>query len=79
LGKILMEQARAKGAEDPVAKADALEEAATGFQRALRDLPTDERRNRNLTRAVSPLAEARETAHIAKVMKEQGRHRPTSS
>jgi len=76
LGKILMEQARAKGAEDPGAKAEALEEAATGFQRALRDLPKDERRNRNLTRAVSPLAEARETAHIAKVMKEHGKTPP---
>jgi hypothetical protein len=76
LGKLLMETAREKGAEDPAAKAESLEEAAAGFQRALRDTPTDERRNRNLTRAVSPLPEARETAHIAKVMKENGQTSP---
>ena len=76
LGKLLVEKAREKGAEDPAAKADSLEEAAAGFQRALRDTPKDERRNRNLTRAVSPLAEARETAHIAKVMKEHGKTSP---
>jgi Ca-activated chloride channel family protein len=76
LGKLLMEKAKAKGAEDPVAKVEALEEAATGFQRALRDMPQDERRNRNLTRSVYPLPEARETAHIAKVMKEQGQTPP---
>ena len=76
LGKLLMEKAREKGAEDPVAKADSLEEAASGFQRALRDTPKDERRNRNLTRSVSPLPEARETAHIAKVMKDNGQTSP---
>jgi len=76
LGKLLMEQAKEKGAEDPSAKAGALEEAATGFQRALRDTPKDERRNRNLTRSVSTLPEARETAHIAKVMKESGQTSP---
>jgi hypothetical protein len=77
LGKLLMEEARAQGAqEDPVAKADALEEAATAFQRALRDTPQDGRRDRNLTRAVSPLAEARESAHIAGVMKEHGQTPP---
>ena len=76
LGKLLMEQAKAKGAEDPAAKADAMEEAAAGFQRALRDTPVDERRNRNFTRAVSPLPEARESAHIAKVLKEHGQTPP---
>ncbi len=76
LGKLLMQKAKAQGAEDPAAKVDALEEAAAGFQRSLRDTPKDERRNRNLTRAVSPLAEARETAHIAKVMKEHGQTPP---
>ena len=76
IGKLLMQKAKEKGAEDPAAKADALEEAAAGFQRSLRDTPKDERRNRNLTRAVSPLAEARETAHIAKVMKEHGQTSP---
>ncbi len=76
LGKLLMEKAKEKGAEDPAAKAEALEEAALGFQRSLRDTPADERRNRNFTRAISPLAEARETAHIAKVMKEHGQTSP---
>jgi Ca-activated chloride channel family protein len=76
LGKLLMEQAKEKGAEDPTAKAEALEEAALGFQRALRDTPADERRNRNFTRAVSPLPEARESAHIAKVLKEHGQTSP---
>jgi Ca-activated chloride channel family protein len=76
LGKLLMEKAKEKGAEDPAAKAEALEEAASGFQRALRDTPKDERRNRNLTRSVSPLPEARETAHIGKVMKEHGQTSP---
>jgi len=76
LGMLLMEKAKQKGAEDPAAKAESLEEAATGFQRALRETPKDERRNRNLTRAVSPLAEARETAHIAQVLKEHGQTAP---
>ncbi len=76
LGKLLMEKAREKGAEDPAAKAEALDEAAAGFQRALRDTPKDERRNRNFTRSVSPIAEARETAHIAKIMKEHGQTPP---
>jgi hypothetical protein len=76
LGKLLMAQAKEKGAEDPAAKTDALEEAASAFQRALRDTPKDERRNRNLTRAVSPLPEARESAHIANVMKEHGQTTP---
>ena len=76
LGKLLMEKAKEKGAEDPATKEESLEEAATGFQRALRDTPHDERRNRNLTRSVFPLAEARETAHIAKVMKELGQTPP---
>ena len=76
LGRVRMEQAKKAGAEEPDKKCEALEEAATAFQRALRDLPEDERRNRNLTRAVFPLPEARETAHIAKVMKEKGQTPP---
>ena len=76
LGKILMLKAKKKGTEEPSEKLDALEEAATAFQRALRDTPQDERRNRNLTRAVSPLPDARETAHIARVMKEYGQVQP---
>ncbi|MCL2104131.1 MAG: tetratricopeptide repeat protein, partial [Kiritimatiellaeota bacterium] len=54
----------------------ALEEAATAFQRALRDDPGDERRNRNFTRGVWQLPEAREAAHIESVMKEHGQTPP---
>ena len=76
LGKLFMEQARENGAEDPEQKLKALNEAAAGFQRALRDDPKDERRNRNFTRSVWPLPEARETAHIAAVMKAHGQTPP---
>ena len=76
LGKLLMERAKADGAEDPAQKVKALTEAAAGFQRALRDDPKDARRNRNFTRAVWPLPEAREAAHIAAVMKEHGQTPP---
>ena len=76
LGKLEMEQAKAKGAEDPAAKLDALNEAANGFQLALRENAKDERCNRNYTRAVWPLPEARESAHIAKVLKEHGKTSP---
>jgi hypothetical protein len=76
LGKLFMAQAKEKGAEEPEQKLKALTEAATGFQRALRDAPKDERRNRNFTRSVSPLPEARETAHIAAVLKAHGQTSP---
>lgn len=76
LGKMEMEQARKAGAEDPAAKLKALESAALGFQRALRDNATDERSNRNFSRAASQLPEARDTAHIAAVMKEFGQTSP---
>lgn len=75
LGKLLVAQAQAK-ADDPAAKADALEEAAAAFQRAVRETPQDERRNRNLTRAVAPLPEARDNARIAKVLKDHGQTPP---
>ena len=76
LGKIQMEQAKAKGAEDPAAKFDALKDAAAGFQLALKENAKDERCNRNYTRAVWPLPEAREAAHIAKVLKEHEKTAP---
>lgn len=76
LAKLQMETARVKGAEDPTAKYEALKEAAMGFQLALREAPKDERCNRNFSRAVWPLPEAREAAHIAKVMKEHGQTPP---
>ncbi|MBQ9430178.1 MAG: VWA domain-containing protein, partial [Kiritimatiellae bacterium] len=76
LGLVRMEAAKAAGAESPEEKLEAQELAARGFQRALRDTPKDERRNRNLTRAVSSLPELRENAHVAKVMKEKGQTPP---
>jgi hypothetical protein len=76
LGKLQMEQAKVKGSEDPAAKFDALKDAATGFQLALRENTKDERCGRNYTRAVWPLPEAREAAHIAKVLKEHEKTAP---
>ncbi len=76
MAKLQMEQAKGKGAEDPAAKYDALKDAAMGFQLALREAPKDERCNQNFSRAAWPLPEARESAHIAKVLKE---HEKTTS
>jgi Ca-activated chloride channel family protein len=85
LGKAMMEKASAAKAQSStnapaeppeVTKLNALKDAAEGFQRALRDTPQDERRNRNMTRAISPLAEARDAAHIASVLKETGKTPP---
>ncbi len=72
LGKILLEKAKAEMAENPANGIKDLDEAATAFQRALRDTPQDERRQRNLTRAVDTLPQARENAHIAKVLEKHG-------
>lgn len=57
-------------AEDPEKAAAAAEEAAAAMQIALRAAPDDARAGRNFTRAVDSLGELRETAHVAKVMKE---------
>ncbi|MEI6645028.1 MAG: VWA domain-containing protein [bacterium] len=76
LGKLQMEQAKVKGAEDPAAKFESLKDAATGFQQALRENAKDERCCRNYTRAVWPLPEAREGAHISKVLKEHEKTAP---
>ena len=85
LGKILIEEAASHPLEaNPQAavkpdgeenqtpeqkRLSELEEAAGAFQKALRAHPRDERTNRNFTRAVSPLTEARTNAHIAEVLK----------
>jgi len=77
LGKILYDQAHTESsAEDPAAKLKQMEEAAKSFQRSLCETPEDERRNRNLTRAIDPLQELRVNAHIAEVMKEHGQSQP---
>ncbi|MDA3925344.1 MAG: VWA domain-containing protein [Kiritimatiellae bacterium] len=77
LGKILYDEAhKQSSAEDPAAKLKQMEEAAAGFQYSLRETPEDERCNRNLTRAVDPLADLRMNAHIAEVMKEHGKTQP---
>ncbi len=57
-------------AEDPERAAAAAEEAAAAMRIALRAAPDDARAGRNFTRAVDPLGELREIAHVAKVMKE---------
>ncbi|MDD4103188.1 MAG: VWA domain-containing protein, partial [Kiritimatiellae bacterium] len=72
LGKILLEKSQGEIAEQPASGLEALEEAAAAFQRALHDAPQDERRQRNLTRAVDHLPQARENAHIAKVLEKHG-------
>jgi Ca-activated chloride channel family protein len=74
--KLQMEQVKVKGAEDPLAKYEALKEAAVGFQLALRETPKDERCNQNFSRAAWPIPEARESAHIAKVLKEHEKTSP---
>ncbi len=51
-----------------LARAEALEQAAAQFQRVLRQAPAEERRGRNLARAVKPLGAAREAAHVARVL-----------
>lgn len=76
LGKLLLEKSKAELTEQPASGITALEEAATAFQRALRDTPQDERRQRNFTRAVDPLPQARENAHIAKVLEKHGQTPP---
>ncbi|MDD2456536.1 MAG: VWA domain-containing protein [Kiritimatiellae bacterium] len=78
LGKLLLEKAKADMTEQPAEGIAALEVSASAFQRALRDAPQDERRQRNLTRAVDPLPQARENAHIAKVMEKHGQTPPDS-
>lgn len=67
-----LEHANAKSAraEDPEKAAAAAEEAAAAMQIALRAAPDDARANRNFTRALDPLGELREIAHVAKAMKE---------
>ena len=77
LGKVLYDEAHSEAAAtDPVAKLKDLEEASTAFQQSLRVTPEDERCNRNLTRAIDPLAELRINAHIAEVMKEHQKSQP---
>ena len=61
---------KAAAAEDPVAARAAAEEAAAAMQIALRASPDDPRANRNFTRATDRLAELREAAHVATVLKE---------
>ncbi len=74
VGAIRHENMKAVAAEDPVAAAKAASDAAAAMQIALRAAPDDPRANRNFTRATDRLAELRETAHVAEVLKAtQGR------
>lgn len=62
---------KAARAEDPEKAAAAAEAALAAMQIALRAAPDDPRANRNFTRAADPVNELRETAHVAKVLKEK--------
>lgn len=55
-------------ASNAVARAQALDQAGAGFQQALRAVPAEARRRRNLARALAPLPAAREAAHIEEVL-----------
>ncbi len=69
IGKILFERMQKDYAENPLAAITNAEEAAVQMQIALRTNPSDARMNRNFTRAVDPLRQLRETAHVAEVLK----------
>ncbi len=69
IGKILFERMKRDSAENPLAAITNAEEAAVQMQIALRTNPGDARMNRNFTRAVDPLKQLRETAHVAEVLK----------
>lgn len=70
VGALEHARARAARAQEPEKAAAAAEEAVAAMQIALRSAPDDARANRNFTRAVDPLGELREIAHVAKVMRE---------
>lgn len=63
-------------AEDPEKACKAAESAAAAMQIALQKAPDEGRQNRNFTRAVDPLKDLRETAHVAKVLKAMQKERP---
>ena len=63
-------------AEDPEKACTAAEAAAAALQIALQKTPEDARTNRNFTRAVDPLKDLRETAHVAKVLKSLQKEKP---
>jgi len=69
VGAIQHARMKEAAAEDPQEAAKAAEEAAAAMQLALRAAPDDPRANRNFTRATDRLAELRETAHVAAVLK----------
>ena len=64
-GKLLVAKS---SAADEGEKLDALTKAAEAFQTALRQNPSDEAGVRNLSRALDALPQARDNAHIAKVL-----------
>ena len=57
-------------------RAAQLEQAGAGFQQALRVAPGEGRLHRNLDRALAPLPEAREAAHIEAVLEAHGQTPP---
>lgn len=76
VGVIQYGKMKKEAAEDPEKACQAAESAAAAMQIALQKTPDDARANRNFTRAVDPLKDLRETAHVAKVLKAMGKERP---
>ncbi|MGN0853748.1 MAG: hypothetical protein ACI4Q3_10300 [Kiritimatiellia bacterium] len=76
VGAIHYADAKSARAEDPEKACKAAESAAVAMQIALRKAAGDARLNRNFTRAVDPLEELRETAHVAKVLKAMQKEQP---
>ena len=68
--------AGALASTNALAKAEALERSATGFQEACRNSPEDDRSMRNLSRAVANIPAVREQAHIEKVLADHGKTPP---
>jgi Ca-activated chloride channel family protein len=69
VGAIQHDRMKAASAEDAASAAAAAEDAAAAMQIALRASPEDPRANRNFTRAIDPLPELRERAHVEAVLK----------
>ncbi len=75
LGAVFNAKAQAEK-EDVSAKFKLIERAADAAQEAVRYTPNDVRREQNLTRALAPLADVREGAHIQEVLKKYGQSQP---
>jgi len=70
VGALQFARMKKLSAEDGSGATKAAEDAAAAMQIALRANPDDPRVNRNFTRAIDPLPELRERAHVETVLKE---------